>query len=38
MDTFKFARSVQCPDFIDMGMTAEGTIVFDYPGPFLPDR
>ncbi|KAL2011090.1 hypothetical protein VTN00DRAFT_3808 [Thermoascus crustaceus] len=35
MDTFKLAQSVQCPDFSDMGMTADGTIVFDYIGPFF---
>lgn len=29
-DNFKMARSVECPDLTDMGMTVDGTVVFQW--------
>lgn len=29
-DNFKMARSVECPDLTDMGMTVDGTLVFQW--------
>ncbi|OJJ36369.1 hypothetical protein ASPWEDRAFT_37942 [Aspergillus wentii DTO 134E9] len=31
-ETFKLARSVECPDFSDMGMTVDGTVIFNEIG------